>query len=93
MARSMITAVAGGLMLASQPLANAATQPAATRTPASIVKTAPPAVPAPVAGGTLDSLVGIGNGAITGATPVLGLPRSRDLQHLEPTGTTQTKPV
>jgi hypothetical protein len=61
-------------MLASQPLANAATQPAATRTPASIVKTAPPAVPAPVTGGTLHSLVSIGNGAITGAIPVLGVP-------------------
>jgi hypothetical protein len=69
----LITAVAGGLMLASQSLASAATQPAVTPTLASIVKAAP-AVPAPVAGGTVDSLVGIGNGAVAGATPVLGLP-------------------
>jgi hypothetical protein len=69
----LITAVAGGLMLAIQPLASAATQPAVTPTPASIVRAAP-AIPAPVAGGTLDSLVGIGNGAVAGATPVLGLP-------------------
>jgi hypothetical protein len=43
----LIIAVAGGLMLASQPLASAAIQPAAIPTPASIVKNAPPAVPAP----------------------------------------------
>ena len=69
----LITAVAGGLMLASQSLASAATQPVVTPTPASIVKAAP-AVPAPVAGGTIDSLLGIGNGAVAGGTPVLGLP-------------------
>jgi hypothetical protein len=49
----LITAVAGGLMLASQPLASAATQPAAIPTPASIVKAQPalpgvPGVPAAV---------------------------------------------
>jgi hypothetical protein len=67
----LITAVAGGLMLASQPLASAAIQPAAIPTPAGIVKTAPAV---PVAGGTVDSLVGILRGAVAGATPVLGLP-------------------
>lgn len=70
----MITAVAGGLMLSSQPLANAAIQPAAIPTPASVVKTAPPAVPVPISEGTLASLLGIGNGAVAGATPVVGLP-------------------
>ncbi len=69
----LITAVAGGLMLASQPLASAAIQHAAIPTPTSIVKAAP-AVPVPVAGGTLASLVGIGSGAVAGATPVAGLP-------------------
>jgi hypothetical protein len=69
----LITAVAGGLILASQPLASAAIQPAAIPTPASIVKAAPP-VPVPIAGGTLASLLGIGNGAVAGATPVAGLP-------------------
>jgi hypothetical protein len=70
----MITAVAGGLMLSSQPLASAATQPAAIPAPTSVVKTAPPTVPVPIPGGTIDSLLGIGNGAVAGATPVLGLP-------------------
>jgi hypothetical protein len=69
----LITAVAGGLMLASQPLASAAIQPAAISTPASIVRAAP-AVPVPVAGGTIDSVVGIVTGAVGGVTPVLGLP-------------------
>jgi hypothetical protein len=69
----LITAVAGGLMLASQPLASAAIQPATIPTPASIAKTAP-AVPAPVAGGTTDSIVGIGGGAARGILPVAGLP-------------------
>jgi hypothetical protein len=69
----LITAVAGGLMLASQPLASAAIQPAAIPAPASIVKAAP-AVPIPIPGGAVVSLVGILNGAIAGATPVLGLP-------------------
>ncbi len=49
----LITAVAGGLMLASQPLASAAIQPATIPTPTSITKTAP-AVPVPVPGGTAD---------------------------------------
>jgi hypothetical protein len=70
----LITAVAGGLMLASQPLASAATQPAAIPTPANIVKTIVPGVPVPVAGGTVASLLGIGNGAVAGASPVAGLP-------------------
>ena len=69
----LITAVAGGLMLASQPLASAATQPAAIPTPASIVK-AQPTVPAPIAGGQIDSVVGIGGGAVRGVLPVLNLP-------------------
>ena len=69
----LITAVAGGLMLASQPLASAATQPAAIPTPASLVK-AQPAVPAPIAGGQVDSVVGIGGGAARGILPVLNLP-------------------
>jgi hypothetical protein len=70
----LITAVAGGLMLASQPLASAAIQPATIPTPTSITKTAPPAVPAPIAGGTTDSIVGIGGGAVRGILPVAGLP-------------------
>jgi len=70
----LITAVAGGLMLASQPLASAAIQPATIPTPTSITKTAPPAVPAPVAGGQVDSVVGIGGGAVRGILPVAGLP-------------------
>ena len=70
----LITAVAGGLMLASQPLASAAIQPAALPTPAGLVK-AQPAVPAPpISGGQVDSVKGIGGGAVAGATPVLGLP-------------------
>lgn len=68
----LITAVAGGLMLATQPLISAATQPAAT--PASLVM-ALPAVPAPpIAGGQVDSVTGIGKGAVDGALPVLNLP-------------------
>jgi hypothetical protein len=43
----LLTAVAGGLMLVSQPLASAAIQPTATPTSASIVKTAPPPSPLP----------------------------------------------
>jgi hypothetical protein len=70
----MITAVAGGLMLSGQPLASAAIQPAAIPTPAGVVKTAPPAVPAPISGGTSDSVIGILTGAVAGVTPVLGLP-------------------
>jgi hypothetical protein len=66
----LITAVAGGLMLASQPLASAAIQPAAIPTPTSIVK-AQPAVPVP---GPVASLLGIVTGAVAGATPVAGLP-------------------
>jgi hypothetical protein len=69
----LITAVTGGLMLASQPLANAATQPAAIPTPASIVKTAP-AVPGVPSGGAVDSGKGIVGGAVAGITPVFGLP-------------------
>ena len=64
----LITAVAGGLMLASQSLAGAAIQPAAIPTSTSIVK-AQPAVPAPV-----DSVVGIVVGAVRGLLPVGGLP-------------------
>jgi hypothetical protein len=69
----LITAVAGGLMLASQPLASAAIQPAAVPTPASVVKTAP-AVPGVPSGGAVDSVKGIAGGAVAGITPVLGLP-------------------
>jgi hypothetical protein len=69
----LITAVAGGLMLASQPLASAATQPAAIPTPTSLVKDQP-TVPAPIAGGQVDSVVGIGGGAVRGVVPVAGLP-------------------
>jgi hypothetical protein len=69
----LITAVAGGLMLASQPLASAATQPAAIPAPASIVKTAP-ATPGAPSGGAVTSVTGIATGAVAGATPVLGLP-------------------
>jgi hypothetical protein len=69
----LITTVAGGLMLASQPLASAAIQPAAIPTPASIVKTAP-AIPGVPSGGAVDSGKGIVKGAVAGITPVLGLP-------------------
>jgi hypothetical protein len=69
----LITAVAGGLMLASQPLASAATQPAAIPTPASVVKAAP-AIPGAPDGGAVTSVTGIATGAVAGATPVLGLP-------------------
>ena len=69
----LITAVAGGLMLASQSLAGAAIQPAAIPTPASIVK-AQPTIPAPIADGQIDSVVGIVGGAIRGVLPVLNLP-------------------
>jgi hypothetical protein len=69
----LITAVAGGLMLASQPLASAAIQPAATPAPASIVKTAP-AAPGVPNGGAVDSGKGIVGGAVAGLTPDLGLP-------------------
>jgi len=61
-------------MLASQPLASAATQPAAIPTPASLVSTQVPGVPAPIAGGQIDSVVGIGGGAVRGVLPVAGLP-------------------
>jgi hypothetical protein len=72
----LITGVAGGLILASQPLASAAIQPAAVPTPASIVKAAPaiPGVPGVPSGGAIDSVKGIAGGALAGATPVLGLP-------------------
>jgi hypothetical protein len=69
----LITAVAGGLMLASQPLASAAIQPAVIPAPASIVKAAP-AIPGVPSGGAIDSVRGIATGAVAGATPVLGLP-------------------
>jgi len=67
----LITAVAGGLMLASQPLASATTQPAAIPTPTNVVSTQVPGVPS---GGQVDSVKGIAGGALGGATPVLGLP-------------------
>jgi hypothetical protein len=70
----LITAIAGGLMLASQPLASAATQPAAIPTPTNLVSTQVPSVPAPIAGGQIDSVVGIGGGAVRGVLPVAGLP-------------------
>ena len=69
----LITAVAGGLMLASQSLAGAAIQPTAIPTPASIVQ-AQPTIPVPIAGGQIDSVVGIVVGAIRGVLPVLNLP-------------------
>jgi hypothetical protein len=69
----LITAVAGGLMLASQSLASAATQPAVTPAPASVVK-AQPAIPSVPSGGAVTSVRGIATGAVAGATPVLGLP-------------------
>jgi hypothetical protein len=69
----LLAAVAGGLMLASQPLASAAIQPAAIPAPASIVKTAP-AVPGVPSGGAVDSGKGIVGGAVAGLTPDLGLP-------------------
>ena len=70
----LITAVAGGLMLASQPLASAATQPAAILTPASLGMAQPTAPAPPVAGGQVDSVVGIVGGALRGILPVLNLP-------------------
>jgi hypothetical protein len=42
-------------------------------TPISLVK-AQPTVPAPIAGGQVDSVVGIGGGAARGVLPVLNLP-------------------
>lgn len=66
----LVAAASAGLLLASQPLANAAAFPAVA--PALAAPVSPPA-PAP-AGGTIDSLTGIGTGAVAGATPVLGLP-------------------
>ena len=69
----LITAVAGGLMLASQPLASAAIQPAAIPTPTSIIKNAP-AIPGVPSGGAVDSSKGIVKGAVAGITPVLGFP-------------------
>jgi hypothetical protein len=56
----LVAAASAGLLLASQPLANAAA--------------APISPPAPVSGGQTASLTGIGSGAAAGATPVLGLP-------------------
>ncbi len=56
----LVVAASAGLLLASQPLANAA--------PAS------PVGGAPVGGGAIDSVLGIGTGAIKGVAPVLGLP-------------------
>lgn len=55
----LAAAASAGLLLATQPLANAA---------------APISPPAPVGSGQTDSLKGIGTGAVAGATPVLGLP-------------------
>jgi hypothetical protein len=69
----LTTAVAGGLMLASQPLASAAIQPATIPTAASIVKTAP-TIPGVPSGGAVDSSKGIVKGAVAGITPVLGFP-------------------
>lgn len=69
----LVIAAVGGLMLASQPLASAAIQPAAIPTPASIVKTAP-AAPGVPSGGAVDSGKGIVKGAVAGITPVFGLP-------------------
>ena len=56
----LAAAASAGLLLATQPLANAAA--------------APISPPAPVGSGQTDSLKGIGTGAVAGATPVLGLP-------------------
>ncbi len=69
----LLTAVAGGLMLANQPLASAAIQAAVIPAPASIVKAAP-AVPGVPSGGAIASVTGIVTGAVAGITPVLGLP-------------------
>ncbi len=66
----LVAAASAGLLLASQPLANAAALPAVVPAPAAPVS--PPA-PAP-GGGAIDSVTGIGTGAVAGATPVLGLP-------------------
>ncbi len=66
----LVAAASAGLLLTSQPLANAVALPAVVPAPAAPVS--PPA-PAP-AGGTLDSLLGIGTGAVKGAAPVAGLP-------------------
>jgi hypothetical protein len=67
----LITAVVGGLMLASQPLASAAILPEGISAPAGLVSTQVPGVPS---GGQIDSVKGIAGGAVAGATPVLGLP-------------------
>ena len=70
----LVTAAVGGLMLASQPLASAAILPEGISAPASLVSTQLPPVPAVPSGGTVDSLRGIGLGALAGAAPVAGLP-------------------
>ncbi len=54
----LVVAASAGVLWASQSQANAAA----------------PAVSAPVGGGMIDSVIGIGRGAVAGITPVLGLP-------------------
>ncbi len=54
----LVAAASAGVLLASQSLANAA---------AALPISAP-------SGGAIDSVTGIGTGAVAGATPVLGLP-------------------
>lgn len=66
----LVTAAVGGLMLASQSLASAAILPEGISAPASLVSTQAPAVPGVPSGGTVDSVKGIGGGAV--ATPFLG---------------------
>jgi hypothetical protein len=64
--RSMLVATAaGGLMLASSPLAGAATTPAPGAIPGAVTGAAP--VPSlPVVGGLVDSVVGITTGTLYG---------------------------
>jgi hypothetical protein len=63
--RSLLVATAvGGLMLASVPLASAATLPAAVTSPSAVIAT--PGTGVPIAGGLIDSVVGIITGTLYG---------------------------
>jgi hypothetical protein len=63
--RSLLVATAvGGLMLAGVPPASAATLPAAVASPSAVIAT--PGTGVPVAGGLIDSVVGIITGTFYG---------------------------
>jgi len=61
----LVTAAVGGLMLASMPLASAATLPAPGAVPGAVTAAAP--VPSlPIVGGLVDSVIGIVTGTLYG---------------------------